>query len=111
MEDVNWAQWKFYLDLAQVLATVALFIWVYITRGQNANAEALKTTNDKVNAHDKRLSVLESRVSVLPTKDDLHQIDRQLAQVSAQLKGVSEQMSRFEVKQNLLLENELRGKG
>ncbi|GGA95865.1 DUF2730 family protein [Agarivorans gilvus] len=108
METGNWAAWRFYLDVAQILATVALFIWIRVTSGQRANRDDLQALRQEVQTQDKRLSLLETHVSGFP-KEEVIQLSVQVAGITSTLTAMSEQMKRLEHKQNMLIENELRG--
>ncbi|WP_432460813.1 DUF2730 family protein [Agarivorans sp. QJM3NY_25] len=109
MNKVNWNEWMFYLNLAQAVATVVLFIWVYLTRGQKHNSEELNGIKQRLGNVEQRQVLLENNMTHLPNKDEVHQLDRRLADLSAGLSAATEQMRRLEKKTDLLLENELRG--
>lgn len=80
---------------------VMVFAW-FRTRNHNVD-DQFKTGSDRMDRHDKRITLLEQTVTVMPDKEDMHRMELELAkmvgalgQMQAVMEGNAKIMERLE---------------
>ena len=78
MTELNYNEWKFWFDVIQMLGTVLLGVYVYISNRH-------RITGDTIKDHHDRLITLESELKHLPNKEKLKEISIRLDTVNNDL--------------------------
>ncbi len=87
MDDINWDQYKFWLDFVQWIFMIALSIWLFIDKGRSKNSDAISEVIAHQNTLDKRVSWLENKGA---THDDV-------STLTAEMEGLKSTLSRLTV--------------
>lgn len=80
---MNYEAWKFWIDLLQLLLVGGVYVFVgFLNHSKATNArisDVEQDTDQRLDAHESRLSNLEGQLKQLPTHKDMDEIKRALA--------------------------------
>ena len=108
--DINYSEWKFWLDTLQVVATILLGIYVFVTRKSQVNEARINQLENHTINEIKTISVelhkIDTRVTKVEQKSDpqaeikevhrrLNAITRDLSSLSGEFKQTSEAVKRI----------------
>lgn len=89
---IDYSAWKFWFDLAQYLITIAVALYVWISRRDTARKEDMKSVNEAVVCMGDRVTKLETGAV---SKDDLgavynriNQVGNQVSELTGTVRGI-----------------------
>ncbi|MCT6700907.1 DUF2730 domain-containing protein [Rheinheimera sp. 4Y26] len=109
-DDINYSGAKFWLDLAQVVFTALIGLYVLVSKPTKQNKQATAALKETVEAQEKRLGTLELKMEYIPDQDEFHKLDKKVSELVGKIGNVHDRMRSVDQKLDLLIENELRGK-
>jgi type VI protein secretion system component VasK len=79
----DWAidEWRFLLDVLQILAIVALWTYTVVTRRSQANTKILEDHDGRLDDIEKDLVQIRQRLDDAPSHDDLQRIHDRVSDV------------------------------
>lgn len=96
----TWSEWASAFSLGIAVLTAA---YAWVTSRAKANSEHLKTVDEKLVNHDRRIQSVESELNHLPSKDDVNSLNLAIAdlrgtvgRLDESVSGVSRSMRRVE---------------
>lgn len=85
--DINWDQWKFWLDFVQWIAMLALSVWVFVDKGRSKNSQAIDSVAEHHADLDKRVVKLENEAAT----------HKDIAKLTAKVAGLESTLTRLTV--------------
>lgn len=95
MDDLNYSALRFWIDIGQVLFTLALAAYVWIDRGRSANRRDISTIDRRQQNMDSRLNLFEEQLKHVPTHDDITRMREEVSGVRAKLDRVTTTLDRI----------------
>lgn len=92
MEQVNWSEWKFWLDLIQWLVMIIIGVWMFIDKGRERNSTAIDKVVNQQNTLDKRVLRLEERTA---THTDVAELRAEMEGMKSTLNKVDQTSTRI----------------
>ena len=100
LENLDYKALGFWLQFAQVVATVIVFFYVWLTNRQKANSTAIDqmrvTFDDKFNSLDDRVIRVEKDIEHLPTHEDMAKLHTRINETGESLKHIDGKLTQID---------------
>jgi len=93
--DLDYGAWKFWLDFAQWLFTLALAVYLWLDRGRRDNRRDIQSIGRRQVDLDTRLQLLEEQLKRVPSHDDIARLREQYAGLESKLDRVTNTLDRI----------------
>ena len=98
--DIDYKALGFWLQLAQALVTVLVFLYVWLTNRQKANTAAIETMRDEIgeelNEFQDRLIRVEKDIEHLPTHEDMAKLHERVNETKEVVDTMAGQLTQID---------------